>query len=178
MLHTHQGRPSIIKTIISIAEYLELRCVQEAFEGDLVDNESDSDDRDAAGSEGAEDTDDGNSNKSDSGTESESKCMSPYPPTQKGRQKEWYAWIQREKQQRRQDKMQTDIKAIIQQWVLDSTWDAIQVDFSLETDVHVSKSGWIGRQLKGLLLENPDLHAILEDNKMVYLPWDGWYVAN
>ena len=177
-LHTHQGRPSIIKTTISIAEYLELRRIQEAFEGDLTDNESDSDDGDAPGSEWADDTDDGDSDESDSGTESESKRTSPYPPTRKGRQKERYARIRREKRRRRQDEMQTDIKAVVQQRVLDSTRDAIQVDFSLETDARVSKSGWIGRQLKGLLLENPDLRAILEDDEMVYLPWDGRYVFN
>ena len=177
-LHTHQGKPSIIKATISIAEYLELRQIQEAFEGELTDNESDSEEEDALGNEWTEDTDDDDSDESDSGTESESRCTSPYPPTRKGRQKERYARIRREKRRRRQEELQTDIKAIVQQRILDSTRDAIQVDFSLETDARVSKSGWIGKQLKGLLLENPDLHATLEDDKMVYLPWDGWYVIN
>ena len=177
-LHTHQGKPSIIKATISIAEYLELRQIQEAFEGELTDNESDSEEEDALGNEWTEDTDDDDSDESDSGTESESRRTSPYPPTRKGRQKERYARIRREKRRRRQEELQTDIKAIVQQRILDSTRDAIQVDFSLETDARVSKSGWIGKQLKGLLLENPDLHATLEDDKMVYLPWDGWYVIN
>jgi hypothetical protein len=163
-VHTQPNGLSYISTPVSIERYLQGRFAQDAFEGPLTDYESSGSDEDA-NLVGYWDTD----------TETTvSGCEKPRPMTRIARKKA------RSKRQRNEIRQKVQaaqgkaaLKAVVKKRQQESTWDAIQVGYSLEKSASVSATGWTGKVAKGLPLENPVLCELIEKDKMAYFPWNG-----
>jgi hypothetical protein len=123
---------------VSITEYLQSHCAEDAFGGPVTNNklsESDGETGDLSWLELGSDSEGSNSEiapqQSSSNTQSKNK---------KERHKQW----NQQKRQATQEAVRTDLKAMVRRQQLESSQIAIQSDYSAENDVLVSSSGWIG----------------------------------
>ena len=165
MVYKHGSGLSAIPVSISLTEYIERRLLSNALEGELTDYESsgsEDDDHPGDDSEASADTPSEDGEVSNNGQS-----------TKKRKQRARYSAHRKEMRQKVQEDEGTDIKGVCKKRVMESTNDALQVEYSLLGDASVSGSGWIGKRTKGLPLHNPTLQELIDQDKLAYFPWDG-----
>lgn len=160
---------------MSIEDYLEDCLAKNALEGPLTENATDNE---SAGSEGHSDdylwTDD----ETASEREGQSNLGSPpmQPPRPMTRVERKRATSKRQRQEKRAAKQAaegSDIKQVAKKRRLESTWEVIQVPYSIEEDALVIGAGWIGQRDRDLPWLNPSIREAIRQDGLTYFPWDG-----
>lgn len=157
--------------LVSIDEYLRQKLYREAFDGPLTECESSSTESDPP-SERCPPQASGIPELPSAATPGKGHA----PKVQKGKQR----WTMRRRAKRSAEHAAAgwEEKQVVKKRCTEAAKEALQLSFSILSDVHPTKPGWVGKRVASLPRQAYTLAELVSDYGMTVFPWEGRCAAS